>query len=60
MGGPIQSLRHQPDPTDVGGLGLSEPRIVATADAVESVKPPWRQIMRATGISSSLLLTRAG
>ena len=39
---------------------VSEPRIVATADAVESVKPPWRQIMRATGISSSLLLTRAG
>ena len=24
------------------------------------VKPPWRQIMKATGISSSLLLTRAG
>jgi deazaflavin-dependent oxidoreductase (nitroreductase family) len=39
---------------------VSQPRIVATADAVESVKPPWRQIMKATGISSSLLLTRAG
>ena len=39
---------------------VTDPRIVPTADAVESVKPPWRQLMKATGIASSLLLTRAG
>ena len=39
---------------------VTNPRIVSTAEAVESVKPPWRQIMKATGIESSLLLTRAG
>jgi hypothetical protein len=38
---------------------VTNPRIVPTADAVESVKPPWRQTMKATGIESSLLLTRA-
>jgi deazaflavin-dependent oxidoreductase (nitroreductase family) len=43
---------------------VTDPRIVPTADAVQSVKPPWRQVMKATatamGIESSLLLTRAG
>jgi hypothetical protein len=39
---------------------VTNPRIVPTANAVDSVKPPWRQVMKATGIESSLLLTRAG
>lgn len=38
---------------------VTDPRIVPTAEAVKSVKPPWGQIMRATGIQSTLLLTRA-
>lgn len=38
---------------------VTDPRIVSTADAVKSVKPPWRQVMKATGIASSLVLTRA-
>jgi deazaflavin-dependent oxidoreductase (nitroreductase family) len=38
---------------------VTDPRIVPTADAVASVKPPWRRIMKATGIESSLLLKRA-
>lgn len=38
---------------------VTSPRIVPTADAVETVKPPWGRIMKATGIESTLLLTRA-
>ena len=38
---------------------VTSPRIVPTADAVQTVKPPWGPIMRATGIQSTLLLTRA-
>ena len=38
---------------------VTSPRIVLTADAVETVKPPWGRIMKATGIESTLLLTRA-
>jgi deazaflavin-dependent oxidoreductase (nitroreductase family) len=39
---------------------VTNPRIVPTANAADSVKPRWRQIMKATRIESSLLLTRAG
>jgi deazaflavin-dependent oxidoreductase (nitroreductase family) len=39
---------------------VTNPRILPTADAVQSVKPPWRQIMTATGVESTLLLSRAG
>ena len=38
---------------------VTEPRIVPTAEAVETVKAPWGPIMKATGIPSTLLLTRA-
>lgn len=38
---------------------VTNPRIVPTADAVAAVKPPWRQVVKATGIQSTLLLTRA-
>jgi deazaflavin-dependent oxidoreductase (nitroreductase family) len=37
---------------------VSDPRIVATADAVQTVQPPWGAIMKATRIPSTLLLTR--
>jgi deazaflavin-dependent oxidoreductase (nitroreductase family) len=39
---------------------VTNPRIVPTADAAQSVKPPWRQIMKATGVQSTLLLSCAG
>lgn len=35
------------------------PRIVATSEAARSVKPPWRQIMKSTGIKDTLVLTKA-
>jgi hypothetical protein len=38
---------------------VTNPRIVPTADAAQSVKAPWGPIMKATGIRDSLLLTRA-
>jgi len=38
---------------------VTDPRIVSTVEAAESLKPPWRQIMKATGIESTLVLTRA-
>jgi deazaflavin-dependent oxidoreductase (nitroreductase family) len=38
---------------------VTDPRIVPTADAVKLVKPPWRRMMKAGGIESTLLLTRA-
>jgi deazaflavin-dependent oxidoreductase (nitroreductase family) len=38
---------------------VTDPRIVPTADASQTVKPPWGPIMKATGIQSTLLLTRA-
>jgi len=38
---------------------VTNPRIVSTADAAATVKPPWGPIMKATGIQSTLLLTRA-
>ncbi len=37
---------------------VTNPRIVPTADAAGTVKPPWGPILKATGIQSTLLLTR--
>jgi deazaflavin-dependent oxidoreductase (nitroreductase family) len=38
---------------------VTDPRILPTAEAARSAKSPWRQIMKATGIKDTLLLTRA-
>ena len=38
---------------------VSNPRIVPTSEAAKSAKSPWRQMMKATGVKYTLLLTRA-
>jgi deazaflavin-dependent oxidoreductase (nitroreductase family) len=37
---------------------VTDPRIVPTASVVQSVKPPWGRVMKATRIKDTLLLTR--
>lgn len=39
---------------------VTNPRIVPTAEAARSVKTPWRQMLKATRVKYTLLLTRAG
>jgi deazaflavin-dependent oxidoreductase (nitroreductase family) len=38
---------------------VTEPRIVATGEAVGLLKSPWRQLLGHTGVASTLLLTHA-
>ncbi|MDT5010681.1 MAG: hypothetical protein QOH57_2298 [Mycobacterium sp.] len=38
---------------------VTNPQVLPTAEAAQSVKAPWRQLMKATGIKYTLLLTRA-
>lgn len=39
---------------------VTAPRIVPTAEAVELLKPPWRQLLGRAGVDYTLLLTRVG
>lgn len=41
-------------------FAVTDPRVVATSDAVELLKPPWRPLLGHAGVESTLLLTRAG
>ncbi|ODU05310.1 MAG: hypothetical protein ABS80_25135 [Pseudonocardia sp. SCN 72-51] len=38
---------------------VTNPRVVATEDAVGLLKAPWRQLLGRAGVSHTLLLTRA-
>jgi deazaflavin-dependent oxidoreductase (nitroreductase family) len=38
---------------------VTSPRILPTAEAARSVKAPWRQMMKATRVEYTMLLTRA-
>ncbi|OBG32790.1 MULTISPECIES: nitroreductase family deazaflavin-dependent oxidoreductase [Mycolicibacter] len=45
----------------VGGktFAVTNPQVVATADAVGLLKAPWRQLLGRAGVPHTLLLTRA-
>jgi deazaflavin-dependent oxidoreductase (nitroreductase family) len=40
-------------------FAVTDPRVVATADAAELIQAPWRQLVKMTGTKHALLLTRA-
>lgn len=40
-------------------FAVTNPRVVPTSEAVESLKSPWRQLLGHAGVESTLLLTRA-
>ncbi|MGB3474178.1 MAG: nitroreductase family deazaflavin-dependent oxidoreductase [Mycobacterium sp.] len=45
----------------VGGktFAVTNPQVVPTEEAIELLKPPWRQLLGRAGVPHTLLLTRA-
>jgi deazaflavin-dependent oxidoreductase (nitroreductase family) len=41
-------------------FAVTNPRVVPTAEAIELLKPPWRQLLARAGVAHTLLLDRAG
>jgi deazaflavin-dependent oxidoreductase (nitroreductase family) len=41
-------------------FAVTNPRVVPTAEVVDQLKPPWRQLLGRAGVAHTLLLDRAG